>query len=113
MFFLQIKRNRTTKNGCLQLIIRMITLFRLNILYVVYAPKELSDVVKSGICKNHFMGAFDFVEQCFSNVFERGTLQGYFKWTRNPCQICQVDINAFFTEIAVSKVSYCKQNYAQ
>jgi len=36
------------------------------------------------------------LEQWFPNFFVRGTLQGYFKWTRNPRQICQVNINAFF-----------------
>jgi len=41
------------------------------------------------------------VDQWFPNIFVRGTLQGYFKWTRNPRQICQVNINAFFTQIVV------------
>ena len=53
------------------------------------------------------------LHQCFPNIFVRGTLQGYFMWTRNPHQICHENINAFFTRIAVTKASYCKQNYAQ
>jgi len=46
-------------------------------------------------------------------IFFRGTLQGYFKWTRNARQNCQVNINAFFTQISLIEVSYCKQKYAQ
>ena len=39
--------------------------------------------------------------QWFPKIFVCGTLQGYYKWTKNPCQNCQVNINAFFTQIAV------------
>jgi len=35
-------------------------------------------------------GSQTFVSVC-------GTLQGYFKWTRNPYQNSQVNINAFFS----------------
>ena len=37
------------------------------------------------------------LRQWFPNFFVCGTLQGYFKWTRNPCQNCQVITNAFFS----------------
>jgi len=46
-------------------------------------------------------------------LFVRGTLQSYFKVNKEPRQKCQVNINAFFTQIAVIKVSYCKQDCAQ
>jgi len=42
--------------------------------------------------------------QWFPNFFVCGTLQSYFKWTRNPRQDCQVNTKAFFTQISGIKV---------
>jgi len=44
---------------------------------------------------SHSLNVTIAIAQSFPNFFVGGMLQGYFKWTRNPCQNCQVSINAF------------------